>query len=55
MSATMFVFIGYLLVAALTPLPFDFGFFCILILLALFADGVNLTVKFFERGFDGNS
>ncbi len=49
MSATMFVFIGYLLFAALTPFPFDFGFFLILALFALFVDLFNLVIEISNR------
>ena len=38
MSATMFVFIGYLVFIAFSPVVFDLGFYCTLILIALFVD-----------------
>jgi len=49
MSATMFVFIGYLLFAALTPFPFDFSMFLILALFALFVDLFNLGIEITNR------
>lgn len=50
MSATAFVFIGYLLLAALTPLPFDLKFFGLLIILSVVVDVFNLAIKLFGRG-----
>lgn len=56
MSATMFVFIGYLLFVAFTPFPFNVGFFLILVLFALFVDLFNLVIEVSNRWVrDGNS
>lgn len=38
MSATLFVFIGYLLFVALNPIQVDLKFFGMLLLLAVFVD-----------------
>jgi len=55
MSATVFVFIGYLLFVAFSPIPFDLGFLSTLLLIGLFVDLFWLAFEYVRRGNRVNS